>query len=253
MPDLETVPSRRVPLVHAYNMRELGGLPALDGRVVRRGIVFRAAGLHRLGDPDIETVRSLGLKMLVDLRTPGELQRHGEPLADLAARHVHLPMIPDIWDLRPLQEGEALEGYFVERYLEMLDLGAEAIARTLELLLVASHQPFGFFCAAGKDRTGVMTAVLLRLLGAADDTIVADYELSGPEMARLLAEVGDRERWATERMAGGGVPRLLTAPAEVMRRFLALLPEADRLASSFEMSPTDRAALADRLLDGSVR
>lgn len=249
MSEIPIAASRRVPLVHPYNMRDLGGLRVADGRSVRRGVVFRAGALHHLDGEDVEVVRGLGLRTLVDLRTPGELTRHGEPAPELAPRRLHHPMIPNVWDLRPLLDAESLEDYFVERYLEMLEVGGDAIGKTLNLLVDPDSYPLGFFCAAGKDRTGVMTAIVLRLLGAQDATIVEDYVLSGPEVARLLAEMGDRGRWSTERMAGG-TPRLLTAPAGVMQDFLAVLPDADQLARSYGLSAGDRDALAELLLRG---
>jgi protein-tyrosine phosphatase len=249
MNEVETAARRRIALVRPYNMRDLGGVPLVGGRSVRRRAVFRAGGLHHLEGEDLGTVRDLGLRTLVDLRSPGELARHGGPAPELASQRLHFPMIPEIWDLRPLEDTESVEEYFVERYLEMLELGAEAIAETLALLARPDSYPVGFFCAAGKDRTGVMTAVLLRLLGAEDEAIVGDYALSGPEIARLLAEVGDRERWATERMAGGA-PRLLTAPPTVMRSFLAALPDADELARTFRLTPAARRALRELLVAG---
>jgi protein-tyrosine phosphatase len=238
---------RRVELRRPTNMRELGGLPSREGHALRRGVLFRAGGLHQLERDDIASVRGLGLRTLVDLRTRNELVRHGEPSEQLAPRRLHFPMIPDIWDLRALGDGEPLESYFVERYEEMLELGAEAIARTLRLLGEPDSYPLGFFCAAGKDRTGVMTAVVLRLLDVNDEVIVADYVLSGPELDRLIALVGDQERWTTERMAGG-VPRLLTAPAAVMRTFLAGLAPADELAARFGLGGPEVARMRELLL-----
>jgi len=223
---------RRVMLARPSNMRDLGGLPVRGG-IVRRCAVFRAGGLHHLEENDLRIVGALGLRTLIDLRSGPELELHGEPPAELAARRVHLPMIPDVWDLRPLDRAETVEAYLLERYLEMLELGRDAIRRTLHLMLDPGSYPVGLFCAAGKDRTGVMTAVLLRLLGADDATIVADYALSGPELARLLSDVGDREGWS-ERMAGGS-PRLLQAPAPVMDSFLVRLPGEERLVDDFDL------------------
>ncbi len=131
MTDTETDTSRRIELFRPSNMRELGGLQSTDGRTLRHGAVFRAGGLHHLQRDDVARVRALGLRTLVDLRTFKELERHGEASDQLAPHRLHFPMIPDIWDLRELQADEPLESYFVERYEEMLDLGAGAIADTL--------------------------------------------------------------------------------------------------------------------------
>lgn len=240
--------SRRISLIRPSNMRELGGIVTGDGLTVRRGLVFRAGGLHNLEPDDIHTVHRLGLRTLVDLRTHKERERHGQATHSLAARRLHHPMIPDVWDIRPLDRGEALESYFVERYEEMLVHGEEAISVTLSLLGRADSYPLGYFCAAGKDRTGVMTAVLLRLLGVDDEAIVADYVLSGPEVNRLIEMMGDRERWTSERM-GGGAPRLLTAPAGVMRTFLSRLPEAEALTAAFGLSADKLGAMRRLLLE----
>jgi len=245
--DLIDSSDRRIALVRPSNMRELGGLAAGTGRQVRAASVYRAGGLHRLEPADIDTMARLGIGTLVDLRTFGELDSHGRPSAQLASERHHLPMIPDIWDLRPLNEGETFDDYFSERYDEMLAHGREAISVTLGLLSDPDRLPLCYFCAAGKDRTGVMTAVLLRLLEVDDDAIVADYVLSGAEVATLVQRMGDREQWTSERMAGGA-PRLLAAPAGVMRRFLTRLPAGAELASQFGMSDGDLSALRGQLL-----
>jgi protein-tyrosine phosphatase len=244
--------NRRIDLVRPSNLRELGGIPASGGRRVRPGAVYRAGGLHHLERADVETMAELGIGTLVDLRTFGELRTHGRPSACLARERHHLPMIPDVWDLRPLNEGEAFDDYFSERYDEMLEHGRPAIARTLGLLSDPERLPLCYFCAAGKDRTGVMTAVLLRLLEVDDDAIVSDYAVSGAEVEMLLERMGDREQWTSERMVGGA-PRLLAAAPGVMRRFLGRLPEAAELAGWFGISDLGLAALRERLLVPSTR
>jgi protein-tyrosine phosphatase len=246
--DLVDGTDRRIELIRPSNMRELGGLAAGRGKLVRPATVYRAGGLHHLEPADIETMARLGIETLVDLRTFGELTSHGRASEGLAPERRHLPMIPDIWDVRPLHEGETFDDYFSERYDEMLEHGREAIAVTLGLLSDADRLPLCYFCAAGKDRTGVMTAVLLRLLEVDDDAIVADYVLSGAEVATLLQRLGDREQWTTERMGGGRSPRLLTAPAGVMQRFLARLPGPAELARQFGMSDAGLSDLRQQLL-----
>jgi protein-tyrosine phosphatase len=242
---------RRIELLRPSNMRQLGGIAAGAGQVVRQDVVYRAGGLHHLRDGDLDTVAELGIDTLIDLRTFKELEAHGPPDERLARDRRHLPMIPDIWDLRPLDQGEPLEDYFCERYEEMLGHGQDAIATTLQLLSDGGGRSLGYFCAAGKDRTGVMTAVLLRLLEVPDEAIVADYVLSGPEVARLIEQMGDRERWTSERMAGGGPPRLLAAPAGVMRRFLSRLSAGPELAQRFGLSASGLGDLREQVLVAS--
>jgi protein-tyrosine phosphatase len=181
-----THPDRHVVLTRVFNFRDLGGYPTADGRMVRWRTLYRADGLHRLTDTDVEVVRGLGLRTVVDLRTAGEVDNHGRfPVEHLPVAYHHLPVIEEIWPIEGVRDTVAPHEYLTERYLEMLDTGGCAIARTLGLLADGRHAPLVFHCAAGKDRTGVLSAVVLGLLGVPDEEIAHDYGLSLPAMARL--------------------------------------------------------------------
>ncbi len=164
------------------NFRDLGGHRTADGRRVRSGRVFRSDGLHALTDADVGELREVGVVTVFDLRTPAEIDEHGVgPLYDGegAARHVPAPLFqatPEHWQDRD-------EPYTADRvgrqYFEMLQLGADSIARIARDLGADSNLPAVFHCMAGRDRTGVVAAVLLSTLGVPVDAIAADYARTG--------------------------------------------------------------------------
>ena len=106
--------------------------------------------------------------------------------------------------------------FLADRYAELALDGTAEIRQALELLAAAGGAPVVIHCAAGKDRTGVLTALALALLGVTDDDIVADYALTGLVTDRLIAEWRAHNRAKTLRWPGFG-----QAPAAAMRLFLA--------------------------------
>jgi len=218
------VPSR-VELDTVFNLRDLGGYRTADGRVVAHGRVYRADGLYRLGrhDGDIERVAALGLRTVVDLRTPDELEERGRfPVDRISVRYEHQPVLERVWDPQALEvESPAIE-FLSARYIEMLHEGRVAIAGTLRLAADPDNHPLVFHCAAGKDRTGVVAAVLLSILGADEAVIAADYAASGEAMDRLSAWIRDHYPEGAERMARQP-SMFMHAPSEAMTFFLELV------------------------------
>ena len=145
---------RLVAFDHVFNFRDLGGYHTADDRTVRWRTVFRADGVHRL---TIDNIAPLGMRTVLDLRTPGELDERGRFTHDSIGYH-HLPILERTWDRNTLNvEIDAAE-FLADRYLEMLDEGGDSIARALHILADPSSLPLVFHCAAGKDRTGVVAA-----------------------------------------------------------------------------------------------
>jgi protein-tyrosine phosphatase len=185
-----TAPSRDIELLNTFNLRDLGGYQTHDGRRVRWRTLFRGAALHRLTGSDLRAVRGLGLVTAIDLRTGGELDVHGGyPTDELPARFHHLPMIERIWDLTAAvgESAPPAEQYLMARYRDMLDEGAGTIATAVELLSRREHLPAVFYCAAGKDRTGVLAALVLDAIGVRAEEIVTDYHLSNERVERIRA------------------------------------------------------------------
>jgi protein-tyrosine phosphatase len=180
-------PERLVELAGAFNFRDLGGYPTIEGRVTRWGRLFRSDSLHELTAGDVRTLKSMGLATVVDLRTPRELDRTGRGLlAGEPVAFAHLSVIRE-------DGGEAVgapaepTGELSERYLWYLDHGREALAGALALVADPDHLPLVFHCAAGKDRTGVLAALVLDILGVDPAVIVADYVVTAERMELIIA------------------------------------------------------------------
>jgi len=164
-----------------FNLRDLGGYAGASGRTVRWRTLFRGDGVHRL-DPAV--FAELGVRTVLDLRTEGEIRERGRAEGDHAWHH--LPVLRTIWDPSTVSPELAAERFLADRYLDMLEEGAESLASAVRLLAVPDALPAVFHCAAGKDRTGVLAALVLSLLGVDDDVIAADYGLSRLGMDRMV-------------------------------------------------------------------
>ena len=182
---------RRLALDGPVNFRDLGGYRAAGGATVRRRHLFRSDALHRLSAEDVERVHDLGITTLIDFRTTHEVEAAGlGGIAAVEAEHLHLPTFDTT---RPMTEDDDVVGALIDAataYEMMLDRGRVAYAGALRAV-ADSADPVVFFCAAGKDRTGVFAAIVLGLLGVSDDDIVADYTLTGEVIEQIHALRGD--------------------------------------------------------------
>jgi protein-tyrosine phosphatase len=220
---------RRIAFERVFNVRDLGGLPAAGGGTVRSGLVFRADGVNRLDGDDLEVAKELGLRTVVDLRTHGEVAHRGRfPSEHVPVQWHHLPVLEQMWSERELAATDGAVAFLRDRYLDMLVEGGASIARTVEL--VADEAPLLFHCSAGKDRTGVVAAVVLGLLGVAREDIADDYHLSAAAMDAFTAWIESELPEASDAMSKQP-KEYLEAPAEAMLSFLA---EVDRIHGSVE-------------------
>jgi protein-tyrosine phosphatase len=234
-----------------FNVRDLGGLPTVDGRAVRRGQVYRADGVNRLRDDDLEVARDLGLRTVIDLRTAGEIGRSGRfPVEQYPVAWHSLPMIRRMWSDDDLVATTGAGDFLRDRYVEMLTDGADSLAAIVDL--VAEGQPALFHCAAGKDRTGVVAAVLLGLVGVERDEIVADYHATAGAMGAFVDWLTLEHPEAIDAMTSQP-PEYLEAPPEAMAGFLDVVDERygsmDALAAHLGIPDTTVTRLRDTLLD----
>ncbi len=210
-------PRRHLHLDGCFNFRDLGGYAGEWGRTVRWRRLFRADGPHDLTPQDGDALNELGLRSVIDLRAPSE--RHASYVDSITGARCHaLPMVDLVPGLDELAEWSN-PAFVATRYRDMFESGTEAIIEVVAILTDPNAAPAVVHCSAGKDRTGIVSALLLGLLGVEDDTIVADYALSARPMRRfsawLLAQYpDDRERLRR------AVPALVAAEPVAMRRFL---------------------------------
>jgi protein-tyrosine phosphatase len=184
-----TALDRHIPLEGAVNFRDLGGYQAADGRHIRWRTLFRADGLSRLTTTDHAVIRQLGIATVVDLRTSTELEGGRFPVEEIPVGFHHLPLLDEMPDPRRF---EMAPGMLATQYQEIARDAAPQIAQVLTIVAERQAHPVIVHCAAGKDRTGVLVAVLLGLLGVDDESIVHDYVLSADAMTALRRKMVER-------------------------------------------------------------
>jgi protein-tyrosine phosphatase len=205
------------------NVRDLGGLPTEDGGETRSGQVIRSDNVGHLTDAGWQTVAAHGITRIVDLRWPEEAAKDpprgvaievvrvsvlGEMLAKesdyLRALDAHLDDVDDVAD------------HYAWSYVEFLERNRERFGDALSAIADADG-PVVIHCMGGKDRTGLVAALVLRLAGVSLAEIGRDYALSGPNLAVVL------EPWLAE--ASTEVDRqrrekLSQTPADAMGRVI---------------------------------
>src|SRR5262249_10500544 len=159
---------RVVAFTNIHNFRDLGGYTGLDGATVRWQRLYRSDDLSRVSGADQDKFCALGVRTVVDLRRPAEIDNIGRiPDVDgFTYHHVHLAC--PSWPAAQFADTPERAAYVTERYLEMAELATAGIGDALRLIADADRAPLVFHCIAGKDRTGVVAALTLSLLGVSD-------------------------------------------------------------------------------------
>jgi protein-tyrosine phosphatase len=184
--------NRHLKFNSVMNFRDLGGYGTGDGKTVAWRRIFRCGEFRNVTKDDFKRLTNeLGVVSVIDLRSGPELENNGKGL--LEGSEIKYCNIAFMTDDDP--GGNA--GRYAhctnmgEFYLEMArqkDYG-QRITEALEIIAEPENHPLVFHCAVGKDRTGMLAAILLNLLGVAEDDIIQDYTLSEPYMDELLARL----------------------------------------------------------------
>jgi protein-tyrosine phosphatase len=215
---------RTLPL--GVNVRDIGGYRTADGRHTRWGQVFRSGGLSELTDADQQYLAALGLHLVCDLRTLQEAARSPDRLPE-GTPYRALPVYGDqeavskLGISRLLLNLHRLDGLLLESYTHSM-IAEKGRIFGEGLRAIADGLPALIHCTAGKDRTGVLTALLLHILGVPEETIVADYTLTNRVYPRLMASLRpDVQPLARIGIRAEDMKALLSANPATMRDTLA--------------------------------
>ncbi len=244
---------RWLPLEGATNFRDIGGYQADDGRRVKWGMVYRSDRLSRLTERDLAQLSQLGLKQLFDLRTPEERANQPNRLPDTDTPEVTTLTIS------PEANGELEELMRAGRIWEKIDatdISADDTRQVmcrfyrsyvvdhtaeygsfLRRLAEAGRHPALVHCAAGKDRTGVAAALVLRTLGVSHGQILDDYQLTNRVVGTWGRQMHHGELPAHISVVIGAHPDFLTAALDAM----------DEICGSFEGYLRDALEVSDDL------
>jgi len=162
---------RRIPLAGVYNVRDLGGYQA-DGGITKWGVYLRSAAMDNITDQDAAFLYQYGIRTVIDLRTASEFKKNNteyliNTLASNKIIHRHIPVIDNYDDITK---------HF---YIHMVENAGDSFRQIFEY--IAERLCLGgilYNCFMGRDRTGVLSALLLMLCGVSEDDILADYMVS---------------------------------------------------------------------------
>ncbi|WP_376699442.1 tyrosine-protein phosphatase [Listeria booriae] len=184
---------RTIPLEGCFNFRDLGGYVNTAGKTVKWGKLYRSSLLTNITEKDKDTLEKLGVSWICDLRSTSEIAAKPTPaLAHIENRHIPIGTAKnestesqkiDIPDDHRVYEPLMGESYRV--FVQSKDGFREIFNDIIE----KEEVPFLFHCTAGKDRTGVLGALLLKLLDIPENTILADYELTNQYADNILGEM----------------------------------------------------------------
>jgi protein-tyrosine phosphatase len=231
---LDTHNARLLAFEGGCNFRDIGGYAAADGRIVRWGKVYRTGVLSYFTANDHPALLKLGVRAICDLRRADEREREPTRWPDAAARALcwddgaRTPTIRTFAASRPDTAAGMFEA-MLDLYRALPEWMGPRIRGLFECL-AAGESPVVVHCAAGKDRTGLAIAVLLRALGVAYDTVVADYLLTN--------DAGDFETFIRARHGAqlgltDAAHPLLAMPADVRRVLFSA--DAAFLDAAFEV------------------
>ena len=212
------------------NVRELGGLPTADGGETRRGAVVRADSVRQLSDDGWRALVDHGVRLVVDLR--GDHEREEDPPAELPVEVVHVPFMEasdaeweEIAGELDAATAAAPDDATATRdaYLIFLERFRDNVAASLRAVANAPEGGVVIHCVGGKDRTGLLTAFLLRLAGVDEERIAQDYALSEERLrarheAWFEAAESEEELQRLRRIAQTPPESMLGVFAELTRR-----------------------------------
>ncbi|KAK2017939.1 tyrosine phosphatase [Colletotrichum eremochloae] len=229
------------------NFRDAGGYPidAQPGRILRPGVVFRSAEPSRLTDDGVTRLQDLGITHVYDLRSTIELKRLAQAGTNCdvrewpGAQRIFVPVFrdqdygPEAIALRYRNySSDSTEG-FTKAYIDILRTGSEPNHPSDPFRTILSHlatlklpSPMLIHCTAGKDRTGVICAIILSLCGVSDEVVAHEYSLTDIGLQGRREEIINH-LLTTEALKGNleGARRMISSPKESMLATLAKLRE----------------------------
>ncbi|MCQ1571844.1 tyrosine-protein phosphatase [Neorhizobium galegae] len=183
---------RLIALEGAHNVRDLGGYQTSNGGLTRWRSILRGDALHALSEADIDTLLDNGLTTVIDLRNAHEIAAEANPFTGHAkVRYHNTPLFSALAPVE-MMANAVLSFNMGDRYCQAIDDCQPAIAEVLKTIADAPEGAVLFHCSAGKDRTGVISALLLANAGVDETTIVEDYALTATISGPLIARLRDR-------------------------------------------------------------
>jgi protein-tyrosine phosphatase len=200
------------------NFRDLGG-HRVPGGVLHRGRLYRSDSLVSASAAQRTELVALRLATVLDLRTPHEAARGGRYTAS-AVDYYNLPLGDPVAEMT--STGWASPEHVATRYFEFLVESEASVRKAFAVLTHHEAYPTVIHCSLGKDRTGILVALVLSLIGVDDDGVAADYALSGLGTARLALHLRELCHGDLGEL-NPFLPALLWSDPDTIRWFLAMV------------------------------
>src|ERR1700730_5632415 len=255
---------RRLPLEGAKNFRDLGGYRTSNGRYVRWGLVYRSNHLVNLTTKDSEYLNGLGIRLVCDVRSDGERARAPDHWTGNAPEFFSVPIGSNLITAptgEDLKHRVAPINSETKASVRTYDYAIEYTGQYAKILrrIAAGDLPTVEHCTAGKDRTGVFSAILLTMLGVPRDTVVQDYLLSNQYL--LAPDTIGNTTADLQRAFGLAEPpdistvrTIMTARQETLEATLNKIEKTygsfdNYLRDGLKISDSDLAMIRQRLLE----
>lgn len=208
--------SKPLPLQGAYNVRDLGGYPAGGGRLTKHKAFLRADSLANLTADDRKFLYDYGVRLVIDLRSEMETKRNPDAL-DSQMEYFNFPLMDNIQST--LLKGQ-MPHDMSAMYISLVENSKTTLAAIFRKIAGAEGCVL-YHCTAGKDRTGIVTMLLLKLAGVSDELVLADYSVTEQYMQPLFK----KQKQMVE-AAGIEVPDFVfQSKPEFMQKLLAYLQQ----------------------------
>lgn len=189
--------SKPLPLMGAHNVRDLGGYPTEDGKTTKYKAFLRGDSLHGLTKEDEEYLDGYGVRLVIDVRGNNEAFLHPDHIDKRQIKRIHVPLLDHIQSEAMLGK---LPGDMGEMYIGLVENSKDGLKEIFTNMAEEEGTTL-YHCTAGKDRTGVITMLALKLAGVADEVVLADYAASETYMKDMF----EKQRRMVEK-AGVNVP-----------------------------------------------
>lgn len=205
---------RHWPLPDTHNIRDLGGYGRSNGETTQWGRLLRGEALHSLTSASVAKLLESNLALVIDLRGPHETAATAHPFRNhLAVAYCNIPLFDALAPIA--QSGTDFD--MAQRYSDALDKCGQQLVAVLRAIIAARPGIVLFHCTAGKDRTGIIAALLLLLAGVSRADIATDYALTSAAQG-LIDQL--RARALTAGAEPDHIERVLASDADTMLTML---------------------------------
>lgn len=186
--------SNIINLQKTFNTRTIGGLRNKEGLTVKKNILFRSDGLNNLNDNDIIILKKFNIKRIVDFRSNKEINRNPDVIWDENINYIHMPINSDkrineeIHQIINNEKDKNIEDYLIDENKNFILNYTNLYSKFIKDFINCGGQNTIFHCTAGKDRTGLATALILSILGVSREDIINEYMFSNFCIEKTLSD-----------------------------------------------------------------